>query len=228
MAQFLRHELRNTIIGISSSLDLLHRKGVAADKQVYVDRARRSVGYMRKLVNDSAEVTSLEVSLQEDQPSPLELSDWLVDQVEVYRQAHPAREFRININDSALVATTEERITQLMDKLVANAIEHADEQSPIFISLASEGSDSLLTVANHGEPLPADKNSMFSLFASNKAGGGAENLGLGLYISRLIVEAHGGRIDAYDLNNPPGAQFIVRLPTGYFSARNRAGRGSKT
>ena len=228
MAQFLRHELRNTIIGISSSLDLLHRKGVAADKQIYVDRARRSVGYMRKLVNDSAEVTSLEVSLQKDQPSPLELSDWLVDQVDVYRQAHPAREFRIKIDDNAVVATTEERITQLMDKLVANAIEHADEQSPIFISLAREGSDSLLTVANHGEPLPADKNSMFSLFASNKAGGGAENLGLGLYISRLIVEAHGGRIDAYDLKNPPGAQFVVRLPTGYFSARNRAGRGSKT
>jgi signal transduction histidine kinase len=228
MAGFLRHELRNTMIGVSSSLDLLHRKGVATDSQVYVDRARRSIGYMRKLLNDSAEVTSLEVSLQQDQPNPLELSEWLIDQAEVYRQAHHDREFRIDVKDRALVATTEERITQLLDKLVANAIEHAHKQSPIFIRLSREGSDAVLAVADHGESLPADKDTIFSLFASSKAGGSTENLGLGLYIARLIAEAHGGSIRAYDLTDPTGAQFVVRLPIGYFSGRNRAGRGTKS
>jgi signal transduction histidine kinase len=52
MARFLRHELRNTMIGISSSLDLLSRKSIDTDAEVYVRRAHRSFTYMRKLVAD--------------------------------------------------------------------------------------------------------------------------------------------------------------------------------
>jgi signal transduction histidine kinase len=224
MARFLRHELRNTMIGISSSLELLSRKGVKPGADVYVHRARRSVTYMRKLVADSAEATSLELSLQQDQPGPVELSGWLTDQVEVYRQSHPGREFRVEIKTRAIVATTEERITQLLDKLVSNAIEHANDDAAIQICLDRDGKDALLVIADRGDRLPEDKDEIFGLFSSTKTGRRGDNIGLGLHIAKLIAEAHGGSIRAVDQFNPPGARFEVRLPMGYFNLRNRAGR----
>lgn len=224
MARFLRHELRNTIIGISSSLELLKFKGVDLQAQVYIDRALRSVTYMRKLVNDSSEATALELSLEQDQPNPVELSSWLHDQVEVYRQSYEGRDFKLEIVTRALVATTEERITQLLDKLVSNAIEHAHPDSPIELRLEQDGADALLSVADQGDPLPENKDGIFGLFSTTKSDSSHENIGLGLHIAKLIAEAHGGSIRAVDLHDPIGARFEVRLPIGYFNMRNRAGR----
>jgi signal transduction histidine kinase len=224
MARFLRHELRNTMIGISSSLELMSRRGVSPEADVYLGRAQRSVTHMRKLVSDSAEATTLELSLKHDQPGPLELSEWLTDQVEIYRQAHPDREFLLDVRTRATVATIEERITQLLDKLVSNAIEHAAENTAIHIGLTSDATDAVLSVSDHGDTLPEDKASIFGLYSSTKAGSATENIGLGLHIARLIAEAHGGSIHAIDLRDPPGARFEVRLPMGYFNFRNRAGR----
>lgn len=186
------------------------------DADVYVQRIRRSVTYMRKLVADSAEATSLELSLQQDQPGPVELSEWLEYQVAIYRQSHPEREFQVEVTTRAIVTTTEERITQMLDKLVSNAIEHADDDSLIQIRLDRDDTDALLVVADRGDPLPEDKDSIFGLFSSTKVERPGDNVGLGLRIARLIAEAHGGSIRAVDQYDPPGARFEVRLPMGYF------------
>jgi signal transduction histidine kinase len=224
IARFLRHELRNTMIGISSSLDLMNRKGVTPGTEAYMDRARQSVEYMRKLLQDSAEATTLEISLEGDDPHPLNIASWLPGHVEHYRQNYPDTKFEVEISSRALIAITEERIAQLTDKLVSNAVEHSTAGLPIKITLHQTEEEIVLSVTNYGDRLPEDKSTMFDLFNSTKSAGSHENIGLGLYVARTIAESHGGSINARDHIDPPGAVFEVRLPAGFFNFRNRAGR----
>jgi signal transduction histidine kinase len=112
----------------------------------------------------------------------------------------------------------------LLDKLVNNAVEHVGEGRQIELHLSRELEFALLEVANRGDALPEDKESIFQLFASGKGSDG-KNIGLGLHIVRLITEAYGGSVQAVDLHDPPGACFEVRWPRGIFSTANKSGRG---
>ncbi|MGI9289667.1 MAG: sensor histidine kinase [Gammaproteobacteria bacterium] len=224
MARFLRHELRNALLGVSTSLDILRRKGVAPEHEVYLQRAALAAFNMKRLLDDSAQASALEKSLAKDQPEMIDLSGWLTERVELYRQQYEGVEFRLAVDAVVRIAATEERLGQLLDKLVNNAYEHLSEGSPIELRLSREMDFALLEVANRGDALPADKESIFQLFASGKEGDG-KNIGLGLHIVRLITEAYGGSVSAIDLIDPPGAGFEVRWPLGFFGKRNKAGRG---
>lgn len=70
-----------------------------------------------------------------------------------------------------------------------------------------------MAVSNDGDGLPAEGNALFDAFVSVHGNGEkSENLGLGLFIAKAIAEAHGGTIEALDLDESPGARFEVCLP----------------
>ncbi|MEQ1740530.1 MAG: ATP-binding protein, partial [Methyloglobulus sp.] len=71
-----------------------------------------------------------------------------------------------------------------------------------------------LSVINEGIKLPDDKDKIFDLFVSLRDAGHwkSDNLGLGLYLVKLIAEGHGGSVQASDLIDKEGAIFTVRIP----------------
>ncbi|MEO8506990.1 MAG: ATP-binding protein, partial [Betaproteobacteria bacterium] len=102
-------------------------------------------------------------------------------------------------------------IAQMLDKLVANAVEFA-AGGAIDIRLENAGPEVRLAVANDGPPLPEGMaGRLFDSMVSVRPGGesGAPHLGLGLYIVRVIAQFHGGRAEA--ANKPDGAGVIVAV-----------------
>jgi signal transduction histidine kinase len=111
---------------------------------------------------------------------------------------------------------------QLLDKLVANAVDFGRPGTPIRIALAQAGHAAQLTVTNSGPPIPdAVRGRLFEsmISARGERAGSEPHLGLGLYIARLIAEFHGGNIAAANLPDGRGVSVRLTLP---FSAGNIA------
>jgi two-component system OmpR family sensor kinase len=219
LARFLRHELKNQIVAVSTSIDLAKSDGSAFGTQTYLERAQRSLGRMRGLVSSATEATSLEAALAVDEVEVVDLSALVGDRVLTFQQLHPARQLVLRPRPGLFVDGNDERLAQLLDKLLANAVEHSAAESEIRVTLqrAVDGWFEL-SVENEGDPLPPDEDRIFEAFVTSQ--GRPENLGLGLFVAQSIAKNHKGRITAEGLPNAVGARFVVRLPEAGSAARS--------
>lgn len=211
LARFLRHELSNQIVAVSTSIDLAHGDGSPFGSRTYLERAQRSLGRMRGLVSSATEATSLEAALSVDETERVDWSAVVMDRVSALQQLHPSRHLTLKLRPGLSVDGNEERLAQLLDKLLTNALEHSPPDVEIRVELRHMGDGWLeLTVENEGEALPGDKERIFEAFVSSQKS--TDNLGLGLFVARSIALNHGGDITADDLLQGCGARFLVRVP----------------
>jgi signal transduction histidine kinase len=102
-----------------------------------------------------------------------------------------------------------DRIAQVMDNLLTNAVKYGAQGSAIAVRVSCEGGALAVAVTSHGRPLTAEElTHMFERFqrADSAKRTGIPGVGLGLYISRSLVEAHGGCIEAQ--STPEGATTV--------------------
>lgn len=215
MARFLKHELKNSSVGIKTSLDLIERRSTEQKKvDVYIARARKSMTNMNALLQSAGDASNLEANLYKEEQEQLDLGLMVVSHIESYQLIYPDISMRVNCQRGLFVLGNKIRLIQLLDKLVSNAVEHCDAHAPIEISVQRVQGKVQLIVADKGDALPKDKLAMFELFISFRTVERKtdENFGLGLYIVKLIAESHGGQVTAYDFNKGEGAVFEVTLP----------------
>jgi signal transduction histidine kinase len=138
--------------------------------------------------------------------------------VEGYRAAYRPRPFELAAPAGPVwIEGSPDAFAQLLDKLVDNANDFAPAGSAIRVALEVRGRSAILSVENEGPQLPlATRARLFDSMVTLREPGHAEagdgaHLGLGLYIVRLVAEAHGGDVTAENLE-PRGARFEVRVP----------------
>ena len=168
---------------------------------------------MNSLVRSATEATSLEAALALEASESFDLSGVVGERVLMFREANPERGFHADVEPGLEIDGQEDRIAQLLDKLLENAVEHGAERSEIRVALRRDEDWIVLVVENEGELLPKDKQAIFEAFAtSGKNGNGDQSLGLGLFVAKAIAQAHAGQITARDNEDAPGARFEVRFP----------------
>jgi signal transduction histidine kinase len=230
----LGHDLRNPLSAIVTGASLLARR---SDSDKVVKPALRilsSAERMGRMIDQILDFTRIRlghgIPLQRRHIDLAEVCRLAIDESE-----STAGEGRIRLDERGeSVGTWDgDRLSQLVSNLLANAVAHGKAGAPILILL--DGTDpehSLLEVQNAGtipaEVLPV----LFDPFRSgNDKEERSSGLGLGLFISREIVLAHGGTIDVTS-SEPDGTRFVVRLPRNApllataFDGRNRALSGS--
>lgn len=213
LAGFLRHELKNQMVAMDTSLSLMEQTEAAGARSQYVERARRSLGRMSRLVGSATEATSLEAALASELREPVDLSMIVEDRLEVLRQEFAPRLPVTKIESNVIVVGNEDRLAQVLDKLLSNAAEHVARTGEIRVELRRDAQEALLTVEDDGDLLPEDKARLFNAFVSvgkNRSEPGIR--GLGLFVTRVVVESFGGHVLAQNLPNGGGARFVVRLP----------------
>ena len=104
------------------------------------------------------------------------------------------------------------RIEQVLDKLLSNAVEHCAEEQDIVVKLCSTDEDAILSISDRGDKLPYETDALFERGYSTKLNESADNKGLGLYIAKRATESMRGDIKVIRLENPPGAEFLLRFP----------------
>jgi signal transduction histidine kinase len=209
-ARFLRHELKNQLIGVRTSLDLLERR---PDPALYVHRARRSVQVMQRLLAAASEATSIESALADDVLEPLDLAAAVRERVQEFAEMHPDRRFEVLRADAVTAQASATRVIQLLDKLLGNAVEHGDPAGTIGVAVGLETGEAVLRVENSGVPLPEDSERLFDPFTSGAGGPrSAESLGIGLYVARTIARHHGASLEGRRRHDGSGAVFELRFP----------------
>jgi len=216
IAQFLRHEMRNALTGVNTSLELLTREMNAKEEMKYVNRAKKGMKTIGSLLESVSSATSIESAFYAEDTKEIDLCHLIEDHVVGYRMIYPEVEFELRLpNNNVKIRGNEERLYQMLDNLVSNAIDHHLEGTPVVLCLDMLERDCKLTVINEGTPLPEDRNAMFNLFASFREKPRIdEKRGIGLYVVKLIAEGYGGAVEVQEAGSgKPGAQFSVVLPT---------------
>jgi len=149
------------------------------------------------------------------------VSKQLVDEM---RTRYPNRTFTLKISGNTEGEWDKPRIGQVFSNLLGNAVQYGFKDSPINVALEGEADAVVLSVHNEGVPIPADAIGRIfeSLIRYEEATetddgdtpSGSINLGLGLYITKEIVAAHGGMIGVAS-SEKEGTIFTVRFPRFY-------------
>jgi len=209
------HELRTPLTSLSLQLALLQRRiEQGADReslQANADALGRQAQRLAQLVGELLDVTRIQRGRLDLHPEPVRL-DTLVE--EVCARCAPlldAGENRLTLalEPDVVGEVDPSRLDQVLVNLLGNAARHA-RGAEIEVSLWTSTRETCLRVRDSGPGIPeAVRARLFEPFA--RAPGAAPGLGLGLYISREIVEAHGGRIEMTTARGE-GTAFTVHLP----------------
>ncbi|MBN1205149.1 MAG: HAMP domain-containing histidine kinase [Myxococcaceae bacterium] len=213
----LAHDLRNPLNAITLSAQTLSRYGpLTAMQRGLGQRIETSAERMRRMIVDLLDLTRVRrsggIPLS---PSRTSLSAVCHQVVEELKTAYPNRILVHEEEGYTDGVWDAERLAQVVDNLVSNALEHGGAEAPVFLRSQSRGELRILEVHNPGPPIPAHRlATLFEPFqgASSPRGPRRRNgLGLGLYIVREIVHAHGGRVTVRSVEGE-GTTFTVMLP----------------
>ena len=137
MASRLSHELRTPVAVVRSSLDNLRLAALPEEARVYIERAQLGLNRLAHILTRMTEATRLEQSLGDAERERFDLAKVVAGSVDGYRIAYPEKRSCSTCAAGEMpVHGAPELIAQMLDKLVANAIEFATGTAPIFVRLA--------------------------------------------------------------------------------------------
>jgi len=216
------HELRTPLTSISGYAQLLERRlrdrPEAAKEIEQMHVIREQAGRMRRLVEDLLDVSRIDrrggVTVE---PERMDLVQELFAVVERTERERPDRTVELSAPASLPIEADRDRIAQVLTNLTDNAAKYSPEGGPITITALQVGDGVEIRVADQGIGIPDElRERVFDLFVQadgdtpqRRFGG----LGLGLYITRAIVEGHGGTVHAEPNRQAgSGTVLVVRLP----------------
>lgn len=216
----LSHELRNPLSSIRASADLLGEVDTDEDRTKFLRIIIKESARMESLLSEAQELSTIDARLEDEERRTIDLAQLVRGVVETFRyRLNGQAELELELPSCrAPVEAVMERLQQVVENLIDNAVSFSPPDGIIQISLRSSENQHILCIADQGPGVPeAHLERIFSRFFSYRPQTSAtqdetqpRHSGLGLAIVKAIVEGYGGSVEAS--NGPPGgAQFRVTL-----------------
>ena len=216
----LAQDLRNPLSAIHVASGVLARPDFGPEtRRNSSRRVRAALTQMDGLISDLLEYTRRRSApgIPVDQSS-CDFRHVCETAIETVRTSHPARTFHLAMSGDLVLCADASRVQQALANLLHNAIQHGDRQSVIRLDAGADEAGVSLSVWNAGRAIPeASLEAIFEPWVRVASGASAApdrapaSLGLGLFIAREIVVAHGGTIVATS-DAEAGTRFTIRLP----------------
>ena len=220
------HEIKNPLASLRSAVGTLHVAKTDDQRGRLLDVIEHDVRRLDRLVSDISNASRLDSELVKEDEEPFDLMKMLANLTEYLGQQASERgvEFIRDVPDSPIIIHgLEARLAQVFVNLITNATSFCEEGDAVRIWARRRDNRVLVVVEDTGPGIPEQAlNKVFNRFYSERPEQQFGNhSGLGLAISKQIVEAHGGVIwaenirptDADVTSEPLGARFVVGLPT---------------
>ena len=214
----LAHELRNPLAPIRQAA-LVAKSSTEAKRQNWaLDIIERQVGHMALLLDDLLDVSRISRGKLELRLAPVELRAVVDAAVETSWPLMEAKGHQLDVqlpHEPVHLVADSVRLAQVLSNLLSNAAKYTDPRGHIVIAAEHIGSRLLLHVRDNGIGLsPEHLHEIFSMFSqvdavTDRAQGG---LGIGLALSRGLVQLHGGTLSARSEGPGRGSEFTVSLP----------------
>lgn len=224
------HELKNPLTSLRSAVETLPLAKSETSRQRLMEIIQHDVKRLDRLITDISDASRLDAELAREDASRVDLQKLVSDLVNVSREpGRHKRKVAIEFRTSKLPAGAKGyfvnghdlRLSQVITNLIENARSFVPEETgKITVSMMRSGKFIIITVDDNGPGIRADNiDRIFERFYTDRPAGEAfgQNSGLGLSISRQIIEAHNGTITAENIpGGKPGeirgARFVVTLP----------------
>jgi signal transduction histidine kinase len=211
------HDLRNPLAAMRMGVQFLERgpREVPEDKtRKTLELIGRQVTRLERMVGDFLDATRIESGHLQLQLKRRDVRPFVQEAVDLYGSSSMAHRIVFSAPEHPVeVSCDGERIAQVMNNLVSNAIKYSPGGGDVLLSVSQSGGEALLSVSDSGIGISAaDLQHIFEPFRRTGASREtAPGVGLGLSVARRIVEAHGGRIEV-ESTVGAGTTFLVHLP----------------
>jgi signal transduction histidine kinase len=215
----LGHDLRDPLNRISMAAQLASRSANDPGAAKALSMIKTNTETITRLISDLIDFAS--TGLGRAMPltcGPVDLEKLCRNIFEEFCFAYPQRTLRFHPGGDLTGDWDAARLQQVVSNLMSNALQHGSPEGPVDLSIASDGSTVILSVHNEGPPIPPEKlgtifdplmrHAMPEESATRQVSG---SIGLGLYIVRAIVVAHGGTVEVTSTTQA-GTTFNVCLP----------------
>ena len=215
------HDMRSPLTGIAGFAAVLAElESVGADPT-----ASEAVAYIRKeaqrlveLLNQLLDFGQVEQGGPSLDREPIDLARMARQAVEPWVLRHPHVTFRLVNHGDAIVEGDFLKLHRVLANLLDNAVRHSPGGGTITVDVGGDGSEAFLSVTDEGAGVPAeDRLRVFERFvrlaSESNPEGRKRGPGIGLYVVKGLVEAHGGSVAVEDGGDEGvGARFVVKLP----------------
>lgn len=222
----LGHELRNPLAPLRAGLELVRRGGAPGAIEDVWAMMTRQLDHLTRLVEDLLDLSRIsrgDISLRK---KSIDLRKVIDDAVELTRPLIVERRHRLVIDSAPEALAVDgdfQRLVQVVSNLLSNAAKYTEPGGTIEIFAEEENGSAVIRVRDTGYGFPPDRLDMlFEMFTQveeHRARTGGGGLGIGLALSRQLVEQHGGTIEARSAGLEHGSEFVVRLPVCQGEAR---------
>ncbi len=212
------HEIKNPLTSVRSAVETCARLTDPEKQKKLLAIIQDDVERLNRLITDISDASRIDAEMQRAETEPVAVATMVETLGEIYRSTSEDQPlgFAVSVpeEDKLIVAGIEGRLVQVLRNLIGNAISFSPEDGTIRLSAEREGKFVRIEVQDDGPGIPDNKlEAIFDRFYSERpvAEKFGTHSGLGLSISKQIVDAHGGLIWAENRKDG-GARFVVKLP----------------
>ncbi len=214
------HELRNPLTPIIGFARILKRQRTYSD--AVVDDILHHAEILERRLDDLLETTRVDDGQIQLYPTDTDLVALARESVRQMQALHPGFTIRLVANAEPVAGWWDRhRLEQVLTNLLSNAVKYSPESTEIVVTVEAGPEEATVSVVDRGMGIPHDQlQRLFNRFfrTSNARAHSVKGFGLGLYVARGLVEAHGGRIWARSEGTGKGSSFVFSLPLRYLPA----------
>jgi signal transduction histidine kinase len=213
----LAHELRNPMAPLRTCIDLVRRDPEHKLTDRMLEILDRQTGLLSRLVDDLLDVSRIKAGKIELRPEPVNLVDVIESALATSRPLIDERKHSFHLeapSEHITVIVDTVRMGQVLSNLLNNAARYTPRGGRITVSCGTADEYAVVRVVDSGAGIPPElQDSIFKMFVQERvASDGSGGLGLGLALSRRLVELHRGTISVHSAGRGRGSTFEIRLP----------------
>lgn len=215
------HELKNPLTSVRSAIETLRRVEDPEQQRRLLSIIANDAVRMDRLIGDISDSSRVDAELSRTVAEPVDIGPILAVLVELHNTTRQPRdpEMVLEAPEKLVAMGVEDRLVQVLRNLLGNAASFSPEQGHVWLRARAAGAEVEIIVEDEGPGIPDAKlEGIFDRFYSERPRGErfGQHSGLGLSISKQIIEGLRGRITADNRRDPEGkilgARFVVRLP----------------
>jgi two-component system sensor histidine kinase ChvG len=213
------HELKNPLTSLRSAVETLPLAKKPEDKERLNDIIQHDIRRLDRLITDISSASRLDAELARESAERVDVEKLAEAMVAIQTDVAAGRDVNVVMGKrvgrgSTMVNGHESRLAQVFANLIDNAVSFSPRGGTVTVSVLTEGDAITVTVSDEGPGITGDVSRIFQRFYTDRPEGEGfgNHSGLGLSISKQIVDAHKGRIRAQNRTDRSGAIFTIVLP----------------
>jgi len=215
LISFVTHELRNPLANMALCAELLEdsiKENRIQEIEEYLSTTKNNIRRLTNVISELHDATKAGSGQLKIDKQPVQFEDLVNDAIDTVKHLYPGHKIVKTGNASIRVNADKHRLLQVMNNYLTNAIKYSPGADKVIIQLSIDNNRIIMGVTDYGNGIPANKlPHIFNRYFRIENTRITEGLGLGLYLSREIITAHGGEVWVDSIENE-GSTFYFSLP----------------